>query len=80
MSTKRQNYTPSFKAKVALEAIREEATLAQLSSKYKVNVNLISRWKSKSWTTSPVYFVISNKTYPTQMKHVFKYFMQRSVN
>jgi len=48
MSLKRQNYTPSFKAKVALEAIREEATLAQLSSKYKVNSNLISRWKKQA--------------------------------
>ena len=45
MVKKRQQYASSFKAKVALEAIREEGTLAQLSSKYHVNANLISKWK-----------------------------------
>ncbi len=31
--TKRKNHSPEFKAKVALEAIREEMTLAELSKK-----------------------------------------------
>ena len=34
--TKRKTHTPEFKAKVALEAIREEMTLAELSKKYGV--------------------------------------------
>ncbi|WP_281200958.1 hypothetical protein [Neptunicoccus sediminis] len=29
--TKRKNHSPDFKAKVALEAIREEMTMAELS-------------------------------------------------
>ena len=33
---KRKTHTPEFKAKVALEAIREEMTLAELSKKYEV--------------------------------------------
>jgi len=33
---KRKNHSPEFKAKVALEAIREEMTLAELSKKYGV--------------------------------------------
>ena len=33
---KRKNYSAEFKAKVALEAIREELTLAELSRKYGV--------------------------------------------
>ena len=34
---KRKNHSPEFKAKVALEAIREEMTLAELSKKYGVH-------------------------------------------
>ena len=43
--SKRKNYSPEFKAKVALEAIREEMTLAELSKKYSVHPNMISAWK-----------------------------------
>ena len=42
---KRKNHSPEFKAKVALEAIREEITLAELSKKYGVHPNMISTWK-----------------------------------
>jgi transposase len=42
--TKRKMHTPEFKAKVALEAIREEMTLAELSKKYSVHPNQISTW------------------------------------
>ncbi len=43
--TKRKNHAPEFKAKVALEAIREEMTLAELSKKYGVYATQISTWK-----------------------------------
>ena len=43
--TKRKNHSPDFKAKVALEAIREEMTLAELSKKYGVHSTLIGAWK-----------------------------------
>ena len=43
--SKRKNYSPDFKVKVALEAIREEMTLAELSKKYGVHPNMISTWK-----------------------------------
>ncbi|ATG48562.1 hypothetical protein CEW89_13940 [Celeribacter ethanolicus] len=39
---KRKNHSPDFKAKVALEAIRERMTLAELSKKYGVYPNMIS--------------------------------------
>jgi transposase len=35
--TKRKNHAPEFKAKVALEAIREEMTLSELSKKFGVH-------------------------------------------
>ena len=43
--TKRKNHSPDFKAKVALEAIREEMTLAELSKKYGVHPTQIGTWK-----------------------------------
>lgn len=42
---KRKNHSPDFKAKVALEAIREDLTLAELSKKYGVHATQIGTWK-----------------------------------
>lgn len=48
MPNKRKNHSPEFKTKVALAAIREEGTLAELSSRYGVNANMISKWKKQA--------------------------------
>ena len=42
---KGKNHSPDFKAKVALEALREEMRLSELSKKYGVHANQISTWK-----------------------------------
>ncbi|OGI29155.1 MAG: hypothetical protein A2287_00685 [Candidatus Melainabacteria bacterium RIFOXYA12_FULL_32_12] len=44
---KRKNYLASFKAKVALEAIKGELTLPELSAKYDVHPTIISKWKQE---------------------------------
>jgi len=41
----RRRHTPSFKAKVALEAIREQKTSAELSSLYQIHPTQIRTWK-----------------------------------
>ena len=47
MKKQRRRYGADFKAKVALEAIREEVTSAQLCSKYGIDVTQITRWKKE---------------------------------
>ena len=42
---KRRNFSAAFNAKVALEALAGEATLAELSARHKVHPNLITKWK-----------------------------------
>ena len=42
---KRKNHSADFKARVAVEAIREELTLSEFAKKYGVHANQISTWK-----------------------------------
>lgn len=37
--------SPAFKVKLALEAIKEEKTVAELTSRYRVHPIQIKRWK-----------------------------------
>jgi len=43
----RKQYEAAFKAKVALEAIRGEKTMAQLAGEFGVHPNQIGRWKTE---------------------------------
>jgi transposase len=47
MGSIRKNYSASFKAKVALEAVRKEKTISQLSSEYGVHSNQINQWRKR---------------------------------
>jgi transposase len=43
--TTRMKHTPAFKAKVALEAVREQQTIPELARRYGVHANQIYKWK-----------------------------------
>jgi putative transposase len=45
MPKKRRTHSPEFKARVAMEALRENKTLAQLASEYGVHTSQITKWK-----------------------------------
>ena len=44
---KRRNYSPVFKAKVALAAVHGERTLVDLADQFEVHPNQIQDWKKK---------------------------------
>ena len=46
MEDLRRRHTPSFKAKVALDAIREQKTSAEMASEYQVHPGQIRNWKA----------------------------------
>ena len=48
MTTTRKQYSPKFKARVAIEAIRGERTLGQLGWQFKVHPIQIAKWRKSA--------------------------------
>jgi transposase len=57
----RKNYDKQFKAKVAMEALREESTIQELAKKYDVHPNQISLWKKQAIEGLPELFERAGK-------------------
>ena len=47
MSKKRRNHSAAFKARVALEAIKGEQTLSELSTRFGIHPTRIQQWKKQ---------------------------------
>jgi len=52
----RKSHDAAFKARVALEGLKEEKTLAQLSSEFGVHSNQIRQWRQKLLEEVPTLF------------------------
>ena len=56
MKKVRRKFTASFKAQVALEALKERQTLAALAEKFQLHPNQISQWKQEFIENSQLVF------------------------
>ena len=47
MAAKKRSFSPEFKAKVVIETLKEEDTLAQVAGKYGLNPQVLARWRKE---------------------------------
>lgn len=52
----RRNHAPAFKAKVALDALKGEETLVEISQRYQIHPNQITEWKRQLLEHAPDIF------------------------
>lgn len=70
MSQNRKHYDESFKSRVALEAIREQQTLAEIARKYDINPVLVTKWKKQALDQMDSLFVDQRKKEAKEKKEV----------
>lgn len=56
MKKSRRKFTSVFKAKVAIAALKERESLAELSKRFEVHSNMISKWKQQFIENSALAF------------------------
>jgi transposase-like protein len=57
MTTTRQQYSPKFKARVAIEAMGGEKTLRQLGSQFRVHPIQVAKWRKAALELLPELFI-----------------------
>jgi transposase-like protein len=70
MSRKRRTHSPSFKAKVALAAIKSDETLSQLADRFGINANLIVKWKKQLLAQSDEVFASGKGLAPNRESEI----------
>ncbi len=61
MGNIRKRHNAAFKAKVALEAVKGEKTISEISSEYGVHPNQARQWRKQLLTELPLIFTDSKK-------------------
>ena len=52
----RKKHSPEFKAKVALSALREQETVAEIARRFQLNANMVQKWKREALDNMAVVF------------------------
>jgi transposase-like protein len=61
MKRTHRKHSAAFKTKVAIEAIKEQKTLSQISEQYSLHANQISDWKKTLVENAPLLFDKANE-------------------
>jgi transposase len=72
LKTSRRKHSPAFKAKVALEALRGEKTIAEIASQYEIHPNQITQWKKQLSEEAAGIFVNGQSKKPQDEKALIK--------
>ncbi len=70
MNMARKKYSSNFKALIALEAVRNEATIVALSKKYGVHSTQIQTWKTRLMATAANIFLRNNESAEKGEHHI----------
>ena len=65
----RRRFSSDFKAKVALDALRGDKTIQEISSRYKVHPNQVSNWKRQALDGLGTIFSTSSDKLLTDREH-----------
>jgi len=73
---KRKKYPKELKARVALEALKGEKTIAEISSEYEVHSNMITKWKKQLKEHMPDIFIRKNEQEPDEKQLIENLYKQ----
>lgn len=62
MKNERKKFSPSFKTKVALEAVKGLTTVAEIASKHQIHVTQVNAWKKQLLDNADSLFERKSKT------------------
>lgn len=66
---RKTTYENGFKAKVALDAIRGDKTIAEIATEYNVASSLVSKWKSELLANASTAFGVQKQKSPEESEH-----------
>jgi len=72
---KRKKYPKEFKARVAMEALKGEKSIAQISSEYEIHGAMVAKWKKQLTDNISDIFIRKNERDPSaeqQLDNLYK--------